>query len=320
MIRRMLISVIICTYRRADDVRRAIECLVAQTHRDFEVLVVDGSGKDPVVREAVAALVKGAAADLDLELIESPAGLTRQRNAGLGRARGDLICFLDDDVTVDARFLETVRELFDSPDMHDVGGLTGFDQENYPQPVSWRWKMRSLLGTTPGLQPGIADRLGRHAPLSFVQQRQSCLRVGWLPGFCMIYRRESISDLRFDESLPTYGGEDRDFSFAVGERWRLLLCGALLLRHHTSPTARSSAVRRVYETGFGTGRTFAKRARGVRDSFAIAHYIGCEFLLDVAAFARRPSIDALRMPFARARGIFAGLSSLPRDARARLAL
>lgn len=316
----MLISVIICTYRRADDIRRVLECLAAQTFREFEVLVVDGTGEEPIVRDAVAEVARGPAATLDLTVIESPAGLTRQRNAGLARVRGDIVCFLDDDVTVDARFLETLHSLFDSPDMRDVGGLTGYDQENYPQPVSWRWKMRRLLGTTPGLEPGVADRLGRHAPLSFVREPTACLSVGWLPGFCMIYRRESIGDLRFDEGLPTYGGEDRDFSFAVGERWRLLLCGSLRLRHHSSPTARSSAVRRVYETGFGTGRTFAKRARGVRDSLAIAHYIGCEFLLDVVAFTRSPSLDALRMPFARARGIFAGLSSLPRASRARLAL
>lgn len=315
----MLISVIICTYRRAEDVRKILGCLAVQTLRDFEVLVVDGSGADPVVRDAVAEAAGGAAAGTRLEIIESPAGLTRQRNAGLARARGHIICFLDDDVTVGADFLEKVRELMDSPDMRDVGGLTGYDQENYPQPISWRWRMRRLLGTTPGLEPGVADRLGRHAPLSFVQHPVERLRVGWLPGFCMIYRRESIGDLRFDEGLPTYGGEDRDFSFAVGERWRLLLCGSLLLRHHTSPTARSSAVRRVYETGFGTGRTFAKRARGVRDTASIAHYIGCEFLVDLVAFTRRPTVDGLRTPFARARGIIAGLSSLPRARRRRAA-
>lgn len=316
----MLISVIICTYRRADDITRVLECLAAQTLHDFEVLVVDGSGEESAVRDAVAAVARGVAAKLDLTVVESPAGLTRQRNAGLARARGDIICFLDDDVTVDARFLETVRELFDSPDLSDVGGLTGYDQENYPQPISWRWKMRRLLGTTPGLEPGVADRLGRHAPLSFVRGPAGCFSVGWLPGFCMIYRRESIGGLRFDECLPTYGGEDRDFSFTVGERWRLLLCGSLLVRHHTSPTARSSAVQRMYETGFGTGRTFAKRAHGVRDAASIAHYIGCEFLLDLVAFTRRPSMEGMRIPFARARGIFAGLSSLPRGRRTRLAL
>ena len=316
----MPISVIICTYRRADDIRRILECLAAQTLSDFEVLVVDGSGEEPIVRDAVAEVARGVAAGMRLQVIESPAGLTRQRNAGLARAGGEIICFLDDDVTVDSRFLETVRELMDSPDMRDVGGLTGFDQENYPQPISWRWRMRRLLGTTPGLEPGVADRLGRHAPLSFVRQPLERLHVGWLPGFCMIYRRESIGDLRFDEALPTYGGEDRDFSFAVGERWRLLLCGSLIVRHHSSPTARSSAVRRVYETGFGTGRTFAKRARGVRDAASIAHYIGCEFLLDMVAFTRRPSVDGFRMPFARARGIVAGLSSLPRAGRPRAAL
>lgn len=312
-----MISIIICTYRRADDTRRLLECLAVQTFPGFEVLIVDGTGDDSAVRDAIAQLAMGPAAGMNMTVIESPAGLTRQRNVGLSRAMGDVICFLDDDVTVDAHFLEKVSTLLNEPEMSDVGGLTGYDLEHYPQPVSWKWRLRNLLGTVPGLDPGAADRLGRHAPLAFVRQSSACLRVGWLPGFCMIYRRESIGDLRFDEGLPTYGGEDRDFSLFVGERWRLLLCGSLLVRHHWSPSARGPAVRRMYETGFGTGRAFAKRARGARDAASIAHYITCEFLMDLLAFVRRPSLHQLRVPFARARGIVAGLSSLPRAPRAR---
>lgn len=312
----MLISVIICTYKRADDVRRVLESLAAQTFGDFEVLVVDGTGDDPVVRDAVAEVAAGSAAGLDIRVIESPKGLTRQRNAGLRSARGEIICFLDDDVTLDSRFLEMVSAILAEPDMQDVGGLTGFDLENYAQPVGWRWRMRHALGTVPSLQPGAADRLGRHVPLAFVKPSPECVDVGWLPGFCMIYRRESIGGLLFDENLPTYGGEDRDFSLAVGERSRLLLCGSLLVRHHGSPNARATSVRRMYETGFGTGRAFAKRLRGARDASSVAHYIACEFLVDLLAFVRRPSGSGMRIPFARVSGIIAGLASVQRVDRA----
>lgn len=306
----MTVSVIVCTYRRAEDLCRLLACLTRQTYRDLEVLVVDGTGDDPVVRDAVAAFVAGTGRTLRLELITSPKGLTTQRNGGLRVARGDVICFLDDDVTVGPTFIAAAAALLDQPDLRDVGGLTGFDLLSYPQPVSWRWRMRRLLGTTPSLDPGATDRLGRHVPVSFATRSPRLRRLGWLPGFCMIYRRSAIGDLTFDERLPTYGGEDRDFSLAVAARWRLLLASQLELEHHVSPNARSSDVRRMYETGFGTGRAFAKRAAGVRDRLSLAHYIACEFVLDVVTVLARPSIDRLRMPLARARGIMAGWRSL----------
>ncbi|MGH7650177.1 MAG: glycosyltransferase, partial [Gemmatimonadaceae bacterium] len=234
------------------------------------------------------------------------------RNAGLRVARGDVVCFLDDDVTIGPTFIADAATLLGDPDLRDVGGLTGFDLLNYPQPVSWRWRLRRWLGTTPSLEAGATDRLGRHAPVSFATRSPALRPVGWLPGFCMIYRRAAIGDLAFDEGLPTYGGEDRDFSIGVSAHWRLMLASELELEHHVSPSARSSALRRMYETGFGTGRAFAKRARGLRDRIALAHYIACEFAIDAVLVFPRVSVDRLRMPMARARGIVAGWRSIPR--------
>jgi GT2 family glycosyltransferase len=245
-----------------------------------------------------------------LALITSPKGLTIQRNAGVRVARGDVICFLDDDVTVGPRFIADAVALLEEPALRDVGGITGFDRLSYPQPVSWRWRMRRWLGTTPSLEAGAADRLGRHAPVSFATRSPALRPIGWLPGFCMIYRRAVMDGLAFDEGLPTYGGEDRDFSLAVAARSRLMLASQLELEHHVSPSARASDVRRMYETGFGTGRAFAKRATGLRDRFSLMHYIACEFIIDLATAVPRPSVERLRLPFARARGIVAGWRSL----------
>lgn len=304
----MFVSVILCTYRRAEDLARLLECLAAQTHSDFEILVVDGSAEDRSVRDRVEALLLGGNR---LRLLASPPGLTRQRNIGLDNARGDLLCFLDDDVTVGADFLAQVVDLLAQPGMEAVGGLSGYNTLlEAPPTTTLRWRLRRWLGTVPTLDPGGVDHLGRNAPLSFLRPFSGSRDVGWLPGCCMIYRREAVSAVSFDEGLPLYGGEDRDFSMQVGQRWRLVMCGDLHFQHHVSPRNRVSDVERVFQVGFGMGRGLAKRARGVKDHLRLANYVAGEFVVDMLAFLASPTPGRFRLAFARAAGFLKGFRSL----------
>ena len=82
------VSVIICTYRRAGALTDLLRCLSPQNHRELEVLVVDGSGEDAAVRAAVEATARHWDSDIELRLIPSAKGLTRQRNVGIDAARG----------------------------------------------------------------------------------------------------------------------------------------------------------------------------------------------------------------------------------------
>ncbi|MGE3776800.1 MAG: glycosyltransferase family 2 protein, partial [Pirellulaceae bacterium] len=70
----MFVSVIICTYRRAAEVQRLLICLSEQKSVAFEVLVVDGSGEDRAVVDAVESAARESAKGLRLCLIRSPAG------------------------------------------------------------------------------------------------------------------------------------------------------------------------------------------------------------------------------------------------------
>jgi hypothetical protein len=133
----------------------------------------------------------------------------------------------------------------------------------------------------------------------------------------MIYRRAAIAGLLFDEELPTYGGEDRDFSFRVGREWALLLDGDLKLRHFRSGESRDSSVERTRQSGFGAGRTFAKQRKHFLDYARLAWSIAGEFLIDTLAFVQSPSRDRACMPFARVSGTLAGMRSAPPKGPAR---
>jgi glycosyltransferase involved in cell wall biosynthesis len=289
-----------------------LDGLETQQYRRFETLIVDGNGRNSPARDVVNKFLGRSLAQPSVRLIESPRGLTRQRNVGLREASGDLICFLDDDVSIKPDFLVRVVRLLEQPEAVDVGGLTGYDPLNYSAPVTFRWRLKKLLGTIPSLEPGDADHLGRAVTVSFLKPWSGCREIGWLPGFCMVYRREAIGSLEFDEKLPTYGGEDRDFSMRVGENWRLWICGDLLVRHHGEPQGRDSHLQRIFQTGFGTGRRFAKNAHTLRDQLTMVRTFVGDFLVDVVAFLSRPSrVDLLTIPV-RIQGFSAGWSSYGR--------
>lgn len=307
-------SVVVCTYERADHLARLLTSLESQSLRDFETVVVDGSREDEAVHEVVsearARWTRSPNGAPELRLVRSAAGLTRQRNVGLRSVQGDIVCFLDDDVSLPPTFLADAWRLLSRPDMADVGGLAGYDVLNYPRPVTLRWKLRRWLGAVPSLRPGDADHLGRAVPLSLAPPDCGSITVGWLSGYCMIYRRAALAGLSFDEVLPTYGGEDRDFSMMVGARWRLVLCADLKLSHHYAPSSRTVGAARVRETVFGMGRSFAKRVRGPADYITLARWLAVETVIGLLTWLRHPSRDRAQALAAVPTGLVAGLRSL----------
>lgn len=305
----MRLSIVICTYRRANDAVRLLQCLAVQSFRNFEVLIVDGSGEDPAVREQVKSFVDQARVQLDLRLIQVPKGLTRQRNAALRAFEGDAICFLDDDVVIDEHFLQTVDSLLSRPDMQDVGGLGGYDMLIANQSLPIEWRIRRWLGLVRCLEPGDVAPLGRAVPNSLRAPFHGISTTGWLPGYCMIYRRVAVADVWFDECLPTYAGEDIDFSRRIGKQWRLVIGGDLRLDHWQSPCSRVSNLQRAYQCGFGVGRGFAKSVEGFLDYCLFPRNLLGEFVIGVGTFVRHPSQRGLFNPFAMVMGMIAGLWS-----------
>jgi glycosyltransferase involved in cell wall biosynthesis len=301
------LSVIVCTYQRHGSVITLLKCLEAQEYKDFEVLIIDGG--DEASYQKLVSIAKEFTLPMDVKVMRSHKGLTRQRNLGLRFASGDLLCLLDDDVEFDPTFLGDVVALFNTPSMEKVGGISGYDVTNYPERVNLRWRLRRFLKTVPSLEPGAINRLGRSVPVGFFRPFSGCKRVGFFYGFCMIYRRAAVEGILFDEVLPTYGGEDRDFSFRVSQNWILLICGDLHVRHRRSEQSRDSLAKRMYQAGFGAGRTFAKYCTRSLDYADLAWWMFSEFLIDIFAFFQNPSTQSLRLPFARVNGVVDGIRS-----------
>jgi GT2 family glycosyltransferase len=113
----MRVSVVVCTYNRADALQVTLDALRYQRYTDFEVIVVNGPSTDDtadVLREWA-----GRAKVLD----NAAPNLSVSRNIGIRAAAGDLVAFIDDDAIPEFDWLADIVAAFDTPDVAGVGGL-----------------------------------------------------------------------------------------------------------------------------------------------------------------------------------------------------
>ncbi|MBW8002732.1 MAG: glycosyltransferase [Planctomycetes bacterium] len=125
------ISVVLATYRRADYLAMALECLSKQTldKELYEIIVVDNNSRDNT-KEVVDRYPSFK------YILEEELGLSPARNTGIRAAVGDFITFIDDDSEADPNWLKTLVDMHDKyPDAWVVGGkiLLKWDAE----PPEW---------------------------------------------------------------------------------------------------------------------------------------------------------------------------------------
>ncbi|MGH2956787.1 MAG: glycosyltransferase [Solirubrobacterales bacterium] len=108
------VSVVIPTHQRRDLVRQAVRSVLAQTYRDFELIVVDDGSSDGT-REALDGL------DPRIRYRWQPnRGAGAARNAGLRLARGSIVAFLDSDNLWTPEHLETLTRALEGHPEADI--------------------------------------------------------------------------------------------------------------------------------------------------------------------------------------------------------
>jgi glycosyltransferase involved in cell wall biosynthesis len=103
------ITVILCTYNRCRRLAKALDSAAALTLPDsieWEVLVVDNNSRDQT-REVVEGFC-GRYPGRFRYLFELQPGKSHALNAGIREAQGDLLAFMDDDVTVEPTWLKNL--------------------------------------------------------------------------------------------------------------------------------------------------------------------------------------------------------------------
>ena len=155
-----LISVVVPVYNAGDYLERCLDSLAAQTYPNWEVALADAGSTDGSGR----ACRERAARDGRFRYVALPVnrGPSAARNAGVERAAGALISFVDADDHIEPDLLEKLhRSLTDSGADISACGADGLRLESGAVDC---WD--NLIGAGPHstcLERDIASRLNRYA-------------------------------------------------------------------------------------------------------------------------------------------------------------
>lgn len=105
------VSIIVPFYNEESTLPRCLDSILAQSHRDIEVILVDGASVDG----SVAICESYAAADRRIRVIRQPLrnGIAAARNEGLRMATGRYVQFIDADDTADPGMTSSLAAVLD---------------------------------------------------------------------------------------------------------------------------------------------------------------------------------------------------------------
>jgi glycosyltransferase involved in cell wall biosynthesis len=194
------VSVIIPTYNRRAMALEAAASVLAQTSRDFELIVVD-DGSDDGSAAALAAL------DGRLRLLRHPErrGVSAARNTGMAAAQGEWLAFLDSD---DLWWPEKLAQQLDYIAGRPEALICQTDEI---------WVRRGVRVNKPQSHRKAGGWI-------FQQSLKRCMVS---PSAAMLHRRLAEAHGGFDESLP--GAEDYDLWLRLTWRYPVGLIPAPLV-------------------------------------------------------------------------------------------
>lgn len=274
-----LVSVVMPVLNEADSVESAVRSVLAQTHADLEVLVVDGRSDDATL-EVVEALV---AEDRRVRVLDNPRRtIAEGLNVGLQAARGALVARVDAHATVNDEYLElALSHLAADPGLAAVGGRrTGVA-------ASASGRAIALALSSPF---GVGDSINH-----FATQVQETDHASF-----GVYRTAVAREVGgWDVGL--IANEDVDFDFRVAARGhRILYEPEMVIRWHVRESVRELG-RQYRRYGRGKGSMVRKNGMAAMRARHLAPplLVGALSVAGVALVTRHRRVaEALVAPYA----------------------
>ncbi len=187
-----LVSIIVPTVDRPGFLLKAIQSILNQTYRNFEIIVVNDGGKD------VEALLSTIDIEERIISVRLPKNHERSyaRNVGINLAKGKYVAYLDDDDQYLPEHIETLVTFLESSS-YEVAYTDAYRIVHEKHNGRYVEKQRDV-------------------PYSYDFSRNILLRENYIPILCVMHSRACFDQVGlFDESLNTH--EDWDLWIRMSE-------------------------------------------------------------------------------------------------------
>jgi len=221
-----MMSVVICTRDRPEQLDNCLRHFEQQEYPRFEVVVVDNAPSG----DAVRAVTESRPGPVTYRyVVESRPGLSWARNAGIAAASGEIIAFIDDDEEPDRHWLAGLAAGFARDD--DIGCVVGMivPARLDTQAQEWfEWYGGHSKGR--GFTAAVFSRHGPQSPLFPLPPFGT--------GANMAFRREALArigsfDVAMGAGTPTQASEDTlAFTLVLLAGYHIAYEPAALTRHH----------------------------------------------------------------------------------------
>lgn len=233
-----MISMVLATLGRKDELVLFLECLSNQGTKDFEIIIVD-QNEDGYIDDIIVRFNKM----YDIRHIKiTKKGLSVARNIGLKYVKGDIVCFPDDDCYYGENSLLKVINYFAANDLVDCLIIKALDFE------------RNLL-TKEKYTSSINE--------------QSLWNIGI--SIALFFKTDVINKVgMFDESLGVgsgtiyCSGEETDFLYRTKKVGYIAYCNDIEVFHPQKEDIINNAIiKRAYYYGCGCGRVLNKNKASI---------------------------------------------------------
>lgn len=232
-----MISFIVPAYNSEKTIEKCLESILSQSGKK-EVLVVYTPSKDRTLE--ILKKIQGIRI-----LVSRKPGPAPARNLGLKNAKGKYIAFIDSDCILPRNWAQKAKKFLENPEIAGVGG-PGISKE------------KSLVSQAlDALLFGVHKNVKKKYVLS-------------LATMDVMYRKDAIQGLRFDESLLT--GEDPEFNFRLRKRGYKLLFSRELWVYHYHPVTLRGVLKKWYNYGKQYPLPFFRHKKMSPEFFARVFY------------------------------------------------
>jgi glycosyltransferase involved in cell wall biosynthesis len=265
------VSIIICSYNRANYIGAALDALYIQTFGvdQFEAIVVDNNSTDGTPE--VFATWRASHPDGNFYYTtETNQGASYARNTGASMAKYDWLCFIDDDAIAHKDFVQNIiKHINDQPFVHGFGGR--IIPRYIPAEPKWMsYYVASMVGNFDYSPIACAFKNGKY-PLesNMIVSKKIFDQIGGfntqLPGV--------VGTLRI-------GGEGKDLFYKILQLGHTIYYDPSIIVEHVVETKKLTS-EYMYRVASGIGRGERTRTKAISNKAFVSKIV--EYLLKFGA-------------------------------------